>query len=469
MLTIPGTSSRYCDGISRRSFLEIGGLGLGGAALPRLLEAADRSGNRQAPKNIIMVLLPGGPSHIDMWDLKPEAPANIRGEFSPIASSVPGIEISELFPRTARMMEKLIVLRTLVGIRDDHNVHWCVTGRTTHPQQTGSREIPGYAAGGWPSLGAVVSKVHGPRRVGVPPVVDLAPAYYDARFVNSVGLGQGGYLGAAHSAFETATVDRSNMALNGVSLDRLSDRRSLLTSFDRFRRSADVTGMMDGLDVYARQAFEMMTSPRLARALDLSQEDRRSWRRYGLDGIPESVRAGNKHLDQFLLARRVIEAGARCVTLCFSRFPFGRMLKGDYNWDWHKDNFTEARATLPMLDQGVAGLIEDLEQRGLLEETMVVVWGEFGRTPRINANAGRDHWPRVAAGLLAGGGLRAGQVVGTTNRNAEEPVDRPVDIREVFATLYHQFGIDVRTTLFTDLSGRPQYLVPDAGPMPELV
>ena len=175
------------------------------------------------------------------------------------------------------------------------------------------------------------------------------------------------------------------------------------------------------------------------------------------------------YLDQFLLARRVIEAGARCVTLAFTRWPFGRVLRGDHNWDWHRDLFPAARKTLPLLDLGLSALIQDLHEKNLLDDVAVVMWGEFGRTPRINANGGRDHWPRVCSALVAGGGMRMGQVIGSTSRWAEEPRTRPVHFREVFATLYQRLGIDVASTQFTDLSGRPQFLVGEHRPMPELL
>ena len=257
--------------------------------------------------------------------------------------------------------------------------------------------------------------------------------------------------------------------LGGASLDRLSDRRSLLASFDGFRHSVDAKGIADGMDDFQRQAFEVLTSPRLAQALDLSREPEPVRRRYGLDRAYPNERGGKTLLDQFLLARRVIEAGARCVTLAFTRWPFGRMLRGDYNWDWHKDLFTEARGTLPLFDLGLSALIGDLGDRGLLEDIAVVVWGEFGRTPKINRNAGRDHWPRVAGALIAGGGLRCGQVLGSTTRWGEEPRTRPVHFRDVFATLYQRLGIDVAATQFTDLTGRPQYLLGDHRPIRELV
>jgi hypothetical protein len=212
----------------------------------------------------------------------------------------------------------------------------------------------------------------------------------------------------------------------------------------------------------------VLTSPRLAEALDLSREEPRVRALYGLDGAYPSERQGKTLLDQFLLARRAIEAGARCVTMAFCRWPFGRMLQGDYNWDWHKDCFNEARGALPLLDIGLSALLTDMDQRGLLEDVAVVMWGEFGRSPKINSVAGRDHWPRVCSALIAGGGMRSGQVIGSTTRWAEEPLTRPVHFRDVFATLYGRLGIDISTPQLTDLSGRPQYLVGEHRPVAEL-
>jgi len=441
MLIIPGPKSRFCDGMSRRSWLQIGGLALGGLALPDILRAeAQSSGgsdssSRRPIKGIIMVLLPGGPSHLDMYDLKPDAPAEIRGEFRPIASNVPGIDVCELMPRLAGMTDKLVLIRSLVGFRNDHNTHWCSTGWESHEEMRASPLIPGFPPGGWPSMGAVLSKQFGSRIPGVPPCVDLTSVEPDARFILRTPPGQAGYLGSAYAAFEANAVDRRNIMLNGVSLQRLSDRQALLNGFDRFRRQVDQAGVTDGLDEFHKQAFEVLTSPRLAEALDLTREDRPSRTRYGLDAEYPDEREGKTHLDQFLLARRVIEAGARCVTISFSRWPFGRMLQGDFNWDWHKDCFREARGALPLFDLGLSALIQDLDERGLLDDIAVVAWGEFGRTPKINANAGRDHWPNVGGALLAGGGLRCGQVLGSTTRWGEEPHTRPVHFRDVFATL----------------------------------
>lgn len=469
MLTIAGPQSRFCDRMTRRSCLQIGGLALGGLTLPEILRAEAASGVKKTAKGIIMVLLPGGPTHLDTFDLKPDAPVEVRGEFKPIRTRVPGVDFCELLPRLADNADKLTIIRSLVGFRDDHNTHWCSTGWESHPPMDASPIIAGYPPGDWPSMGSVLSRQLGPRVPGVPACVDLTPIDADARFILRTPPGQAGYLGAAHAGFEAKKVDRRNIMLNGVSLSRLGDRRSLLASFDQFRRQADRDGVAEGIDEFQRQAFTVLTSPRLAEALDLNREPDKLRGHYGLDRSYPNERQGKTLLDQFLLARRVIEAGARCVTLAFTRWPFGRMLRGDYNWDWHKDLFNEARGTLPLFDFGMAALIRDLDERGLLDDVAVVAWGEFGRTPKINGQAGRDHWPGVCSALLAGGGLRRGQVIGETTRWGEQPKARPVHFREVFATLYQRLGIDVASVQFNDLTGRPQYLVGDHRPMPELI
>jgi len=469
MLTIPGPRSRFCDGMSRRSWLQIGSLAMGGLALPQILRGESQAGRRKRIKGVIMVILPGGPTHLDMYDLKPDGPIEIRGDFQPIATSVPGIEICELMPRLAGMADKLTFIRSLVGFKDDHNTHWCTTGWESHAEMPASPLVPGFPPGGWPSMGSVLSKQFGTRVPGVPAAIDLVPVDSDARFIMRTAPTQPGYLGTAHAGFEVGAVDRRNIMLNGISPRRLADRRALLTSFDQFRRRADREGIGDGIDEFRQQAFDVLTSPRMADALDLSKEEGPIRGRYGLEDKYPNERQGKTHLDQFLLARRVIEAGARCVTMAFSRWPFGRMLQGDYNWDWHKDCFGEARGALPLFDLGLSAMIQDLDQRGLLEDIAVVAWGEFGRTPKINANGGRDHWPNVGGALLAGGGMQCGQVIGSTTRWGENPKDRPVHFREVFATLYDRMGIDVANTQFTDLAGRPQYLVGEHRPMPELL
>jgi hypothetical protein len=445
MLTILGQESRYCDGLTRRSFLRIGGLAMGGLTLPQLLRAESEAGIRNSHKAIIMIFLPGGPPHQDMFDLKPDAPAEIRGEFKPIKTKVPGIEICELFPRMAALMDRFAIIRTIVGATGDHYSFQCYSGRSHRNQPPG----------GWPALGSVLSKLRGSVVPGMPPYVGLAPPMGHMPWADN---GQPGFLGPAHAPFKPSGDGRGDMILNGITLDRLSDRQSLLASFDRFRRQADASGVMDGIDSFNQQAFGVLTASRLAEALDIEREDVRVRDRYGR-GVPQHRDDGGPRLlDQFLAARRLVEAGVRCVTLAFSR------------WDWHGANFKQGREDMPMLDQGLTALIEDLEQRGLDKDVTVVCWGEFGRTPQVNKDAGRDHWPNVSMAVLAGGGLRTGQVIGQTTKHAEEPKDRPVHFQEVFATLYHALGIDPHATTVNDLTHRPQYLV-DAGhdALPELV
>lgn len=473
MLTIYGGPSRYCDGMSRRSFLKIGGLGMGGLALPQLLraeaESNDTERDRGSHKAVIMILLVGGPTHLDTIDLKPDAPREIRGEFSPIPTNVPGIEICELMPRMARIMDKLVMVRSLYGGIDDHNTHQCVTGWSSHPATFTSPEIRGYPPGGWPTMGAILSKAQGSVVSGVPAAIDLTHTHYDARFMMRQPPTQGGFLGAAHDGFQVRAVDPQEIVLNGIELHRLRDRRALLSSLDRFRRSAENDSALSNADIYTQQAFSLMTSPRLAEALDLSREDEHVKARYGLTNRPQPLREGPKEMENLLMARRVIQAGARLVTLAPSRYPFGRMSQGDFNWDWHSDIFNIARGTLPMVDQGISALIEDLDAHDMLDDVSVVVWGEFGRTPRINSNAGRDHWAKVGPAILAGGGMKTGQVIGSSTRLGDEPEDRPVHFRDIHATLYHNLGLDPTTLQYTDFAGRPHYLVEGRKPIPELV
>jgi hypothetical protein len=451
MLTILGDrQAGFCDRVPRRSFLKIGGLAMGGLSLAEILRAESLAGVGSSHKAVIMVFLSGGPPHQDMFDLKPEAPAEIRGEFNPIPTKVPGIDICEHLPRLAATMDDYAVVRSLVGSEGRHAAFQCLTGRpvTNQPQ------------GGWPSLGSSVSKLQGPTGQGTPPFVSLTPRMITSTWADP---GQPGFLGVAHSPFKPSTDGKADMVLNGVSLDRFGDRQGLLADFDRFRREADAHGLMEGLDSFNQQAFGILTSSRLAEALDLEREDPGLRDRYGR-GSPEPAGygdAGPLLNDYFLMARRLVEAGVRCVTLAYGR------------WDWHGrphgTNFENARGHLPMLDQGLTTLVEDLKQRGLDKDVAVVVWGEFGRTPKINENGGRDHWPQVACALLTGGGIRGGQVIGSTNRLGEYAKDRPVQFQEVFATLYHTLGIDVNTATVADLHGRPQYLVDHVQPLPELL
>jgi hypothetical protein len=451
MLMILGKQYRLCDQLSRRAFLQIGGLALGGLSLPQILRAEAESGITRSHKAVIMIFLSGGPPHQDMFDLKMDAPDGIRGEFKPIRTRVPGIDICEHLPRMAAMMDRLAIIRSVVGSEGAHAAFQCMTGRTHNRQP----------AGGWPSLGSVVSKLQGPTHPAVPPFVGLSPKMKTSTWADP---GQPGFLGLAHAPFKPNAEGLGDMVLKRASLEQLGDRKALLASFDDLRRDVDASGAIQGADQFARQALNILTSSKLAEALDLEREDPRLRDRYGR-GSPDPAGygdAGPLLNDYFLTARRLVEAGVRCVTLAYGR------------WDWHGKpygtTFENARGHLPMLDLGVTTLIQDLQERGLDKDVSVVVWGEFGRTPKINPQGGRDHWPPVSCALLAGGGMRTGQVIGSTNRLGEHAKDRPVSFQEVFATLYHNLGIDVNKATVTDLSGRPQYVVDDgAQPIRELV
>ena len=437
-------SRRFCDGVSRRNFIKIGALGMGGLALPQLLQAEAASGIRKSHKAVIMIYLPGGPPHQDTFDLKLDAPSEIRGEFRPISTNVPGLQICEHLPRIAKICDKLTVIRSMSDAVDDHSDFMCMTGRRKNNQPPG----------GWPTFGAVASKMLGAVDPGVPPFIGLEPRMQHRPY----NAATPGFLGVGHNSFRPAGEGKADMVLNGVSLDRLADRKTLLSSFDNFRRNADASGLMDGMDVFNQQAFGVLTSSRLLEALDVQREDKRVIETYGKGDAKVHGDAAPMLNEQFLVARRLVEAGARVVTVAYGF------------WDYHGSNFKNAREDLPLLDQGVTALITDLHQRGLDKDVSVIVWGEFGRTPTINKDGGRDHWPRVSNALLAGGGMKTGQVIGATDRLGGEPSERPVSFGEVFATLYHNLGIDVSKTTVPDFSGRPQFLVPDGAlPMRELV
>jgi hypothetical protein len=449
MLSILGPAHRFCDGMSRRTFLRLGGLALGGLTLPQLLRAEAQAGIKSSHRSVIMIFLSGGPPHQDMVDLKPDAPAEIRGEFKPIKTNVTGIQICEHLPRLARRMDQLAVIRSLVGSEGHHSAFQCMHGRTQQRQ-------PG---GGWPSLGSTVSKLQGQTAEGVLPFVGLSPKMITRTWAI---VGEPGFLGPAHAAFKPNAEGMGSMVLKGVSAAKLRDRRRLMRSFDNLRRSADSS--LERADEHTRQALRILTSSKLAEALDLEREPARIRDLYGR-GNPKPAGygdAGPLMNDYLLTARRLVEAGVRVVTLAYGR------------WDWHGKphgtTFENARHHLPVLDQGLSVLLDDLRVRGLDKDVTVLVWGEFGRTPRINKMAGRDHWPQVACALLAGGRMKTGQVIGSTTANADRAKDRPVHFQEVFATLYHNLGLDPARQTVTDLGGRPHYLVDDAyAPMKELV
>lgn len=453
MLTLLGGTSRLCDGLARRSFIKIGALSFGATSLTLAdvyrAEAAGRgknpAGSTGQHKAVINIFLCGGPAHLDTFDPKPNAPREIRGPFGPIKTTVPGMEVSELFPRLAAMADKLAVVRSLVGATGGHDAYQCTTGWRNESLA---------AVGGRPSLGSVVARLQGTIDPSVPPFVGLAdktqyPAWSDP--------GKVGFLGPTYAAFRPSGPDLANMTMNAVNRECLVDRKKLLSGFDSLRRDLDATGALAGMDAHTERALNVLTSSRLLDALDLSKEDAKVRERYG-DGKPyqhqyDGAPTVNEHL---LIARRLVQAGARCVTLSYGR------------WDSHVKNFDVHRDHGAKLDQCLSALIWDLDRVGILDDVTVIAWGEFGRTPRINKEAGRDHWPQVNAAVLAGGGMRTGQVIGGTNRLGEYAKDRPVTFGDVFATLYHNLGLNPETTTIQDPTGRPQYLS-DGRVMKELV
>ncbi|MFK8115330.1 MAG: DUF1501 domain-containing protein [Rubripirellula sp.] len=447
MLSILGPKSRYCDGVSRRGFLQVGGLSLGAASLTLadLMRADAAGGKSKSHKSIIHIFLAGGPPHQDMWEIKTDAPSEIRGEFQPIKTNVPGIEICEVFPKLAGLMDKAAVIRSVVGCSGGHDPYKCLSGWNPNDLKS---------IGGRPAIGSAVAKLLGSVDASVPSNIGLAAPTKHVPWSNS---GTAGFLGSAYAPFKPDGPGMQNMTLNGITIERLADRRKLLSEIDSLRRDIDITGAMDGMDAFGQRALDVLTSSKLVDALDLSKEDPKVVERYG-DGKPYQYQYDGAPTcnEQLLMARRLVEAGARVVSLSFGR------------WDSHGQNFDLVRDHGGKLDQCLSALIEDLDQRGMLDDVTVAVWGEFGRTPKINNKAGRDHWTKVSCAYLAGGGMRTGQAIGATDRLGEEPSQRPVHMQEIVATMYHNLGIDTSAATIMDPTGRPQYLV-DHQPLPELI
>lgn len=428
MLTIQNShKSRFCDGVSRRNFLKIGALGIGGLTFADVLRAEAASGIRSSNKAIINIHLGGGPTHLDMYDLKPSAPAEFRGEFNPIQTNAPGLDICEHLPKLAKLGDKFATIRSLVGSNAGHSSYQTHSGFNQKSLST---------LGGRPSIGSVIWKLLGSSG-GAPPFV-------------SYNGGSPGYLGPTYKPFSPSGrgAAMANLKLERtLTVDRLAERASLLGEFDQMRREVDASGQMEAMDSYTQTAIDVITSGKVANALDLKKADPRSVERYG--------RAGRT----LLTARRLIEAGVRVVT--FNAFG---------GWDTHSNNFKTLRdRNLPGLDQAMSALIEDLTSRGMFDDVTVVMWGEFGRTPRVNARAGRDHWPRLSSAFIAGGGIRGGQAIGESSRYGETAKTRPVHYQEVHATLYRNMGIDLHTTQFIDPAGRPQYILDHLDPISELI
>jgi hypothetical protein len=380
-----------------------------------------------------------------MWEIKTEAPKEVRGEFNPIATNVPGVQIGECFPKIAARMSKCAVIRSVVGAPDRHDAVMQMTGWPHDSLKP---------LGGRPSIGAAVSKLAGPTDPSVPPFVGLAAR---TQHVPWSDPGQTGFLGIAHAPFKPEGQGMSDLKLKKAGVEHLADRRRLLASFDGLRKEMDTSGTLQALDGMTEKALGVLTSSKLVEALDLTKEPQRIRERYG-DGKPYKFQFDGAPTvnEQLLMARRLVEAGVRVVTLSYGR------------WDSHGKNFDLVRDHGPKLDQAFTALIDDLEARGMIDDVTVIAWGEFGRTPRINNGAGRDHWPQVSSALLAGGGMKLGQAIGSTDRLGGTANQRPVHVGEIVATLYHNLGLDPSRHFLMDPTGRPQHLI-DRAPMRELV
>ncbi len=437
-----GAAGSFCDRVSRRSFLQIGSLAVGGLSLSQLLEADQKRGNGRSHKAVIMVYLSGGLAHQDSFDLKPLAPAEIRGEFSPIPSAVSGLDVCELLPKLASIMNQCAVIRSVVGQRDEHSSFQNLTGYTMGETQRNQ----------YPNFGSVVSKIQGPTDPIVPPFVDLFPTMQHRPY-NSTGSG---YLGSPYQQMRADGEDLASMKLRYIESLQFSSRQKLLEGLDTFRRAADRSGMND-LDQSYRRAFEVLTSSKLLEAIDVEKENPQVRARYSLGSSKHQGDGAPLWNDQLLIARRLIEAGVRVVTVAYGF------------WDTHGNNFAHMKSNLPVVDAGLAALVEDIHERGLADDVSLVVWGEFGRTPKINKDAGRDHWAPVQAALLSGGGMQMGQVIGSTDKTGGYAETRPVHYRDVLATIYHNLGIDPHEFV-RDINERPVQILPeDARPIRELI
>jgi hypothetical protein len=453
-----GPTGAYCDGLNRRSFLTLGVSGMASLGLPQLLRAREQStrpGASSRQTSVILLWLDGGPSHMDLYDMKPDAPAEYRGLWKPIRTKVPGFDITEMFPKQAAVTDKFSIVRSLHHDTGDHfdGGHRMLTGKDMGVSGVNrSQKFPG--------VGAIVSQQLGARRPGM-------PAYVGVPNAMTIGLNpgyNGGHmLGAHHNPFQTGgDPSRPNFAVQnlnlaqGLSLNRIEDRRSLVHHFDDARRTLERNGTAQAMDRYSQEAFEFVTGPTARRAFDIHSEDPR-WRdRYGRNNWGQST----------LLARRLVEAGSTFVTCHFG------------GWDTHWNHQGRMETALPMVDSAVSALFQDLDQRGLLDTTLVVLCGEFGRTPKMNdggnggpprsmGTPGRDHWGNAMFCLLGGGGVKGGQIVGSTDRLGTRPHTRPLTPANIHATIYTVLGIDPRLQLL-DPSGRPVNVLDDPTPISEL-
>ena len=466
---LPNPHTFRSDYRSRRQAMVVGASGLLGMSLAELLRAEALAGGSSSGKSVINIHLDGGPPQHDTIDPKPEAPEEIRGEFRPISTKIPGFQISELMPKVAAVADRIAFIRSLVGSAGAHDAFQCQSGFPASDLK---------AVGGRPALGSVVAKLRGLPSDPLPSFVDLLqgrPMVRDSARPGFLGQSYGPFrpdiskffsreLEAAMKNELAARGPNHTVALTlteGLSFERINDRMKLLAKFDNFRRDLDDGGAMDAMDKFSQQAINILTSGRLASALDLDKEPQSIQELYtpvtSNRGEKSYTSEDNHSAKKLLLARRLVEAGVRCVSVSFSDF------------DTHSKNFPRMRNLMPIVDHALFALITDLDARGMLGDVAVVVWGEFGRSPRVNKEGGRDHWPEVGPAMLFGGGIKGGRVVGATDRLGAKVVSRPVTYQEVFATLYACLGIDVNHATMQDATGRPHHLLDNAQSISEII
>ncbi|MCH2202030.1 MAG: DUF1501 domain-containing protein [Fuerstiella sp.] len=442
MLRIPGNSFRNCSGVTRRNFLQIGApvLGLGLSDLLRLESQAAESGHPGSNKSIIVFWTDGGISQQDTWDMKPESPIDYRGFYNPIKTAVPGVVFSERIPMQASVMDRISIVRSVHHENGIHapSAHWMLTGYFGPTLARNAAQKP--------SFGSVIGRSLGSRQ---PPM----PAYVSIPKSEAFGYQGAVYLGKAHNPFEVGTDPNAadfkvpNLSLPaGLTSNSVNSRRSLLSIFDTLRRDVDDSGIMEGLDTFKTQALEMVTGDHMRAAFDLTAEETKLRDQYGRHRYGQSA----------LLARRLVEAGARCVNI------------NTGNWDHHDNVEKGLEEHLPPLDRAIATLVQDLDNRGMLDDVIIYCVGEFGRTPRINGHAGRDHWSNCFSVLLTGGGIQGGRIVGASEKWGGAVQERLVTPLDLLATIYQTLGISLDTH-FKDASGRPVSIVGSGRPIHELL
>ncbi|MEX2185390.1 MAG: DUF1501 domain-containing protein [Pirellulales bacterium] len=432
-----GVDNHFCDRITRRKMLRIGGAGvLSGLSLPTLLQLQARAATDRPAKAkaCIFIMLEGGPSHIDMWDLKPDAPAEIRGPFNPISTAVPGTQVSEILPLSAKVADKFTILRSHSHTDNAHQTgrHWVLTGYPPNFPDGQAKGVPFNEL--YPSIGSIVSRELGPGG-SVPPYIEVP---------EPLGPGGPGFYGAKYGPF---TIDndpvqsdfevRDLNVPDSVADERFLRRRKLLERAEALGESSRATGRARTLASYYEKAVDLVTSPEARQAFDIGGETPAMRERYGMTSIGQCA----------LLARRLVEAGCRFIGISHG------------SWDTHTDNFaSHKKALVPPTDRALSALLTDLDERGMLDETLVVMMGEMGRTPRINKDAGRDHWSQCQSVILAGGGIKRGAVVGESDKTASIPITHPYGVQDLLRTIFHLLGVDADKVYHTPL-GRPVPIV----------